>query len=49
MIKLFVGDEKGEVQDATVPVRWCVDKETRNIKGRKGKKTIHSIGNSVQR
>lgn len=28
MLKLIVGDEKGEVQNATIPVRWCADKET---------------------
>lgn len=28
MLKLIVGDEKGEVQNANIPVRWCVNKET---------------------
>jgi hypothetical protein len=30
MLKLIVGDQGKEVQSATVPVRWCVDKETLN-------------------
>lgn len=28
MLKLFIGEEGGIAQSATVPVRWCVDKET---------------------
>lgn len=28
MLKLIIGDEKGKAQNATIPIRWCVDKNT---------------------
>ena len=28
MLKLILGDEKGKVQNANVPIRWCINKET---------------------
>lgn len=31
MLKLILGDEKGQIQNANVPVRWCVDKETLDL------------------
>ena len=43
MLKLKVGDEKGEVQNANVPVRWCVDKETLEKIQQDGVKNPHIL------
>lgn len=43
MLKLIVGEENGTVQSATVPVRWCVDKDTIEMLKQRSVKNPHVL------